>query len=222
MKIFHLLKSHETSVMIFTGNHLELKRALDFVHDPSKSFVYFIEANRGELWEIHQDVVRLFHNFVASALTLVEHTRILINQQFVKEEIRVGYQSRVDNVFASDPLSGFVQDLRNYILHRGLPATAMHLRLLGQNPKRHVDTRVILNLDQMDDWDWNGRSKEYISSVPKELPLLDVVESYGNKVRGFHQWFVEWFSKIYEREIEELFTLDAQLFGRDGKQAEHP
>jgi hypothetical protein len=44
------------------------------------------------------EVVRVFHNFVAAATTLVEHTRVLMRDKAIREE----YDQKVCDSFAED------------------------------------------------------------------------------------------------------------------------
>lgn len=209
MKYYTLLTSHHTSQAIFAGNYRDLKALLDFIHDPAKSLPMFGTENRDKLQAVQTDVVRLFHNYVASALTLVEHTRILMRDDAVKETFRAEYQAKVDVAFVSDPLSGFVQDLRNYFLHRGLPSTGMQLSWTRES--QQIDTRVFLDVEKMKDWDgWRSRSKEYLVQVTDKLTLLDVIEAYTTKVRQFHEWFAEWFRGLHKTELDELHALQEQ------------
>ena len=205
-KYYQLLLSHDTSQAIFAGNYRELKNVLDVIHDPAKSLPLFSTENRNELHLVQTDIVRLFHNYVASALTLVEHTRNLMRDDAVKEIYRKEYQAKVDETFVNDLLSGFVQDLRNYFLHRGLPSTGMQLNWTKES--QQIDTRFFLDVEKMKDWDgWRSRSKKYLAEAKGKTALLEVIENYTAKVREFHRWFSEWFLSLHKTELGELRTL---------------
>lgn len=201
MKYYHLLVSHQTSEAIFAGNYRQLKETLEFIHNPAKSSSLFIMDKRGRVHMILTDIIRLFHNFMASALTLVDHTRTVMRDDAVNEAYRQEYQTRVNAEFVNDPLSTFVQDLRNYLLHKGIPSTGINLEL-GE------DTRVFIDLNKMKQWNgWKSKSKEYMSKVSEELILLDIVESYTKKVQKFHEWFREWFTCLHKTELNEFHAL---------------
>jgi hypothetical protein len=204
-----LLFWHHTSHAIFAGNYRELKEILDFIHDSKKSLSLFGTESADKMHAVQLEVVRLFHNFVASAITLVEHTRILVHDNGVKEECRTEYKEKVAAEFGNDPLCGFVQDLRNYFFHRGNPLTGMELSFT-RNPNS-LDTRVFLDVKQMSEWKkWRSRSKiflNFLNTVKDKLTLLEVIEAYTSKVRGFHTWFIEWFAERHKSELAEHESL---------------
>lgn len=206
MKYFQLLLSHQTSLAIFAGNHRELKHQLDVVHDAEKSAKLFDMNNREQCRFVQNEIVRYFHNYVAAALTLVEHTRVVMRDDAVKESYRQVYQTRIDATFTNDSLSGFVQELRNYFLHRGLPSTGVQMNICVKTNK--VDTTVFLDTEKMRDWDgWRSRGKAYLATQKGKLALMDVVDTYTAKVRGFHEWFEQWFMDTHKAELTVLKTL---------------
>lgn len=209
MKYYELLSSHLMSQEIFIGNYNQLKSLLEYIHDPRKSLPFSSSDNEEKERGIQTDIVRLFHNYVASAMTLVEHTRILKQNDSLKVEFRKEYQTKVDTIFANDPLSRFVQDMRNYFLHRGLPLTGMQVSWNGKS--HQVDTRVFLDISKMRDWNgWHGSSKAYLAEAKDELTLLEIIESYTKKVQEFHLWFVEWYMNLHKTELDDFRRIQEQ------------
>lgn len=132
-----------------------------------------------------------------------------MREDAVKDSYRQEYQAKVNVAFVNDPLSGFVQDLRNYFLHRGLPFAGMELHWTKDS--RRIDTRMYLDVEKMKEWDgWRSRSKSYLAEVKDKLTLLDVTEAYTAKVREFHLWFAEWFIKLHKTELDDLRALQEQ------------
>ena len=209
MKYHQLVVAHSASQHIFAGNCQQLRQMLLLIHDPEKSLPMFNVDKRSELALAQNEVVRLFHNFVAGALTLVEHTRIMMRDDSVKKTVRTEYQQRVADSFANNPLAGFVQDLRNYILHKGVPFTGVELNWTAAS--QTIDTRVFLDLSRMKDWDnWSTRSRTYIDSAKEKVTLLQVVEDYTVMVRSFHEWFIKWFMQLHTTELDQLRALQEQ------------
>jgi hypothetical protein len=210
MKYYQLAIAHGTSQHIFAGNYDQLRQLLLLIHDPEKSLpmMFAVEA-RSEFAFVQNDVIRLFHNFVAAALTLVAHTRVMMRDGSLSKEALGEYEKRIKDTFADNPLAGFIQDLRNYTLHKGIPFGGMELNWTAETQK--VDTRVFLDLGKMKtSSQWSSRGKRYIAKAPEKITLLKVVEDYTSTVRSFHEWFIKWFMELHSAELDELTTLQKQ------------
>lgn len=74
-------------------------------------------------------VIRGLHNYVASAMTLVEHTRRVMRDRSgpIVEE----FERRKQEVVANQEVP-FIQGLRNYVLHHSLPFVGHQVRLQPQ------------------------------------------------------------------------------------------
>ncbi len=112
---------------IFSGNYLELKKACEIVENPDIGLKLMSEPMKGAGVQAHMEVMRLFHNFLASAKSLVDHTRAFVDDHYAGTAFKQGYDQKVQAELASDPLIKFIQDLRNHMLHRGLPSGSMSL-----------------------------------------------------------------------------------------------
>ncbi len=119
----HINRSHQRTftLNIFQMNAQELIEITRRVNDPDEGIRLMAVANREAGSQTHREVTRRFHNFVAAALTLVEHTRIFMREHYSDTPMLERYQAKVDTDFKNQPLVRFVQDLRNYILHNGCP-----------------------------------------------------------------------------------------------------
>lgn len=224
MKYYRLVLSYRTSQHIFSGNFKQLRELLQFIHDPERSFDKLFTADKSrEMTLAQNEVVRLFHNFVASAMTLIEHTRIMIRDDSVKKGAIDEYQEKIEVTFTNNTLAGFIQDLRNYILHKGIPFTGVELKWTAENKK--YDTRVFLDLSQMKTWDkWSERGRTYIDNAGAEkITLLEVVEAYTAIVQSFHEWYHNWFMELHKAELEEFRALQKVLNeGIEGREKASP
>jgi len=60
------------------------------------------------------EIVCLLHNYLASAKTLIDHTRILVEELYKNTDFWAEYEARKKETFIDSPLAQFVQNLRNY------------------------------------------------------------------------------------------------------------
>jgi len=115
---------------IFVGNFKELKKACEIVENPEIGLKLMSQSMRGSLGvQAHMEINRLFHNFLAAAKTLVDHTRVFVEDHYSGTPLKQAYEQKVQAELANDPLTKFVQDFRNYMLHKGLPNSSMSLSI---------------------------------------------------------------------------------------------
>src|ERR1035441_17498 len=119
--VFDALKAYDMSKFILDGNSSQLRQLICLLEDTKDPAQIGALDQRPRLQWLFNDVNRHLHNFLTSITTLVDHTRNLMREDFIKSEHREEYQNRVNGVFASDPLTQFLQDLRNYITHYAIP-----------------------------------------------------------------------------------------------------
>ena len=112
---------------IFIGNYADLERILIQAQDPQVWPHLWDEKHRYRLVKFNREVTRLLHNFVAAAKSLVEHTRNHMRAKYAATDFKKEYQARIDQHFTRDPLVQFVEDLRNYMLHKSLAAASLIL-----------------------------------------------------------------------------------------------
>jgi hypothetical protein len=147
--------------------------------------------------------VRCLHNFLAAAKSLIDHTRAFVNFHYQKHSFSKLYQGEVERNFASDPLSSFVQDLRNYFLHKGMPSISMVIKVGEQSY-----SSIFLNTANLKKWDkWNAKSLLYLELQPDEFRLLDPVVEYKSKLTIFNEWFEKELHNIHAEEIIEFNIL---------------
>ncbi len=188
-KYLNRIKLHERSVHIFGGNFSDLMRMLNFLEDPQNFHEVWGEDNRDRQALAHREVVRHFHNFLSAAQSLVEHTRSFMRKNHNGQPIFISYSKQIEKNFSNDSLARFVQDLRNYFLHKGIPSSSMNLSIDTSGTKPPL-SRVLLKVSTLKEWkEWKKESKEYLANFKDEILLRDVVEAYQKKVREFYLWF---------------------------------
>ena len=97
------------------------------------------------------------------------------------------YQARVDQNFAYDLLSLFLEDLRNYMLHKSLFAAS--LILISDQSGLATQSYVALSPDKLRKrkrWSKEGRS--YLDMLDDKKSLEEVIDTYREKVMGLWKW----------------------------------
>src|SRR5437868_7005962 len=157
----YLDRAHQRSfsLNVFQMNAVELIEAAQRVKDPDQGMALMMEKNREAGLQAHRELNRHVHNFVSSALTLVEHTRVFMRKHYAGTELFATYEKQVIATFAKSPVAQFVQGLRNYMLHRGLPNSSMFMKFAtgpgATDGSGTMETGVQYDTASLLDWkDW--------------------------------------------------------------------
>lgn len=175
----------------FNGNAVDLFERITAIANPERYFET-LRAADGSKDEDFRHVARLFHNFVAASMTLVEHTRALINRSYIGTPINRIYHEEVERRFKHNDLTKFVQDLRNYTVHKGMPPLRHTLSgkgLPAEGPNRmSIDIRIQLSRETLLEWDnWTGKSRKFIQDSSLLNNIADLLREYFFEIIDFHQ-----------------------------------
>ena len=145
-----------------------------------------------------EEVIRLLHNFIASCFSLVDIKRRFYEKTYDQDQWLLKYQNETKTRFADDPLSQFVQGLRNYSLHyKPLGIWTKHYLITNTGVVHLLKT----NLKKFDSW--NEKAKEFLDSQPEEIDLKEIINTYFDKVQDFHAWLEEEWNINHFRELRE-------------------
>jgi len=206
MDYFNRRKLRAFSVNIFQGNFLELINTCDMVENPKNGLMLMSEEHRRTSGlEAHMEVMRLFHNFLASAKSLIDHTRVFVDEHYGKTPLVQIYQQKITIDFATDPLMKFIQDLRNYMVHCGLPSGSMSLSI-KRNPEtgsHTMESTVSIYKKNLLLWGkWTSVSLSYLEAADEEIKISTLSKAYEGKVRIFSEWLDDELQKHHELDIK--------------------
>jgi hypothetical protein len=191
-------KNLRISYYIFISNYTQLKANLELFDRKEVSSKIWAIKNRDKLKQFQIEVIRLFHNYLASVKSLVDHTRIMVKEVHGNKEFSKEYKLRIKDIFQESPISCFVQDMRNYILHKGIPI------MLARTTFREVKgaNSILLDLACLKLWDrWSAKSKEYLNSARGNIDLYEIIIAYGSLVINFYDWFQRRQIEVYTEEL---------------------
>jgi hypothetical protein len=176
------------SYRLFHANATELERFLAQYDDPSARVELWALQNRDSFDAFLDEVDRLFHNFLAAAATLRDHTRRLWDEYSPPDPaLTAEYDKRVREAFAESPLVQFVQRLRNYSTHTKLP---LALGRFSWTPETGDQSTTVLPKAALLEWDgWTATARRFITSHDGDLDLRQILWAYVACVDEFNQWF---------------------------------
>lgn len=207
----------EENYFLFDGNYLNLRHILHEFEHPPVFLKLFDERERGRLTLFIRDVIRLFHNHLAGAATLLDHTRIVSDEVYRETSFADEYRQQIEQRFIDSPLPHFIEDLRNYMLHKGLPLALSELSFDRGSSGVEVDSALKLDANKLRDWEnWSEKGRQYLDALDNKVKLEDVVNEYTTLVADFYGWFKNRHYMVNRealRDLEELENTKEQLEG---------
>jgi hypothetical protein len=205
--VFDALRVYDMSKFILDGNSIQLRQLICILEDPKDPAQISGIDRRSHLQWLFGDVNRHFHNFLTSITTLVDHTRNLMKKDFVKPEHREEYQNKVKAVFATDPLTQFLQDFRNYITHYAIPHIGLKEKI-GSAHSNPEPIKLFIDLDHLEiRFNWSSPSRKFIEMNKPEMRMLKLVDDYGLKSKNFYDELMLTFQKHLGRELHEVRSM---------------
>lgn len=216
-KLLLRIKSLNISLYVFKRNYKELANLLTKHTDVREAIRLRGVGKKPEMRLELYEVARLLHNFVTSAKSLIDHTRIIYREIYEKKiygetEAFPDYQDEVDRRFAKNPLAQFVEDLRDYCVHYKLPLVHSVLHYSQLPPTPIFESKMELNIEELNKYSrWSPLAKEYLSGQSESSNLLNVISEYYALVEDFHNWFRARQEKIHSQEFAKLASIQQKL-----------
>jgi hypothetical protein len=208
--LYKSLKGFSISLYIFNQNYSELNKMLEFLTNNPEAERFMDVRNRDQLNSLLDEVIRLLHNFVAAAMSLVDHTRNIYDKLYSKTGKFPDYQDRVNREFANDPLVQFVHCLRQYCQHYKAPNISIQFSWKTGDEK--LKKTIYLLKNDLKGFDsWNAGAKKYLDLIEERVDIYEVAASYRKKVLDFHTWFNSRQKEIHKTEFKVLRQKEEEL-----------
>jgi hypothetical protein len=179
------LKALQASYRVFYGNYIALTKYLEPLQDPKESLKMYNLYQINNQENLINETSRLFHNFITSTKSLIDHTDNMIYKLY--SQFRNEYNTKKEEYIRSHSVSKFVKDLREYTLHYTLPIQELQIALFSSS--KDIDFRMKINIAQLKKWSkWSGKSKSYLQGLDKGLSVIDLVNDYFILIQNFYDW----------------------------------
>jgi hypothetical protein len=188
-----------------------------------KNIQWFESGTDSGIWEVSKrhlldaallEITRMFHNYLASAKTYVDHTRLVIRAWYRESEFYPDYTREIEQRFTENPVSSFIQHLRNYSLHYSLPLSGAswtyNLDPETQDPT--LITEAFLYTEDLLIWDgWKKLSKSYLEEAGDRINILRVSRDYTTSILDFHEWLHSRLSSLHAEELRWLYDIQRRI-----------
>lgn len=206
--LYKSLEGFSISLYIFNRNYSDLEKILDFLTNNKKSEYLLDIRNKDQLDRLLEEIIRLLHNFVATAMSLVDHTRNIYVKLYSGTEKFPDYQDRINNEFANEPLVQFVHCLRQYCQHYRAPNISIQISFKNGIMKKTVN---LLKEDLKMFGSWNANAKKYLDLIEERVDIFELINTYRKKVLDFHVWFNTRQKEIHKTEFDLLRKREEEL-----------
>jgi hypothetical protein len=188
----------------FLRNGEELLKKIEEGQSPESIELLWSIQNRSNLRSYQNELVRLIHNFVAAASSLIDHARAFFEKEYVEKGIFEDYQKEIDRRFATHPLSQFVVGLRQFALHYRTPSISNQITLV---PGKSFTHKVMLSKkDLLEFSGWKSAAKQFLVSSNENISLIDFIKEYSNHINEFYKWVEIRLREIHKVDIEMIET----------------
>ncbi|MCA1716031.1 MAG: hypothetical protein LC781_03940 [Actinobacteria bacterium] len=142
----------EKSYFVFDANYLNLRHVLDEFEQPMVFLKLWEEKTRDRFDLFIDDVIRLFHNYLAGATTLLDHIDTLRAGLYGDSGFSEEYQARWEEQIEAPTLPRFMEDLLVYMLHEGLPFALAELNFGRMASGVEVNSAIRLDVEKLREW----------------------------------------------------------------------
>jgi hypothetical protein len=192
MEIVRNLLALQASFRVFNGNYHELTQYLEYPHEQSENQEAVIN-----------ETSRLLHNFLASAGSLVDHTRVIMIKLYSNHEFKDVYQKKLREDLGNNHERNLIQNLRNYTLHETLPILDLQNSFSDNSLfSIQIDVKTLKESEYWKPWE---DSEDYLNKLGDSTKLEDLVKKYYELIINFYTWLTErQYHDIHKTDLEKL------------------
>jgi hypothetical protein len=152
-----------------------------------------------EVATIH--VLRLLHNYLASAVTLADHLGRFAEEMYSHSQ-RTVFLREYNERWCGLPVFTFTRRLRVYSLHLRIPLSIAQLEYNGNG----YDVAVLLDGAELRAWDgWKAKGRVFLGQLSDDVRLEDIVIPHERAVEDFFDWLTTWhITDVFKRAAIEL------------------
>lgn len=208
-EIYFTVHTMQVNYIVFRKNYEELLSYQSDLDQPLNFSELALMTEKGKI--ISQDAIieftRLLHNFLASAKMLVDVTRRWVKELFSESEFWTIYQNEVSTRFVNNVQAQFLEDLRNFTLHRSLPLSTPELRF--QEIDEHTlksSVGVVLIKGYLLEWkEWSELAKlQFGMALEREIDIMFICGQYYENVTEFTQWLFWQVREQFNSQIKQI------------------
>lgn len=178
----------QSSFEVFAGNYRELQKKL--LRHGKIDLHELLHSKNGskKLRKIHLEIIRCLHNFLASALSLIDNTRENVSNS--NDNFKSDYKDKINSIFKDNSISIFIKDFRRFAQHYKMPPVSTRTTFRRIEPDQlERETFLLITTSHLLDFSWSASSRVMIEQSPKGIEINKILTEYYILVRDFQQWY---------------------------------
>lgn len=184
-----LLNHFDYSLRLFENNHRELLSVIDFICDERVGLELFAVVNSWKLNETLSYLGFKLHNYVCSAKSLIDHSRVLYSRVYTENAPKFDdYETEVKERFDENSLSKFVEFLRTYCQHEKMPSIGTSMSFDSHSDGGFIFTVTIDSARLLESSSIKSLAKKFIREQGGSIDLRKTINNYHSQVTEFYQW----------------------------------
>jgi hypothetical protein len=169
------------------------------------------------------ELSRKLHNYLASAHSVVDHSRRLLRD--AGSEVATEWGTRLSDAQQEHPVVHFMQGLRNYALHRNVPFFGSSMTMTRQEDDSFdIVSEIRMSVYDLREWDdWSSSAKAFLDTLDSSFPLRPLVDEHGPVIYDLNHWLhgalANENAPLLEEANELIVAANAARFGVDAETA---
>lgn len=209
MRVVNSRAALANSLHIFEGNYHDLLHHIGVIADEATAIQFLDERNARTKTLYQRETMRFTINFLASAISLLDHFATLVDYFYKGTPFADQYQAQYRELFLENPFACFMREFRNYAVHENLTPVAIQWKMSFPGG---FQSSIAINTDTLrKNRKWRHRALAYLETLEVHVDLAPLITEYHALVRGYYDWLVERHMANFEAELREVEAAQAEL-----------
>jgi hypothetical protein len=198
----------ELSLRALKGNFDDLMQAIDRYRPKTEDDIKRWANDQSYRMNQQVEGTRTLHNFVASAFSVVDHTREIYGNMY--EGKLTDFEKQRAAILDNHGPTQFVLGLRIYIQHCRLP------QIVFTTTRRMAEPAItggafLSKIPLLKFKKFNSAAKKFIKSSPEMIDVEATCSSYHVQVEEFHKWFKSEQERIHHQEFAYIARMEEKF-----------
>jgi len=212
IKKLDVINSIHTSNYDILDNHLS--KFLDLKSVLPGNLISVAYDAEIEKWEYMTLLQNHLFNYLSSAKSLIDLTRKHHKNYYQESSTIKDYNTHVKDKFTGSTLHNFIQDLRNYVLHYGIPPLSIS-KSINHLKNKEVTHRVELSKKVLIEsgFNWTRGSKDFFNSDAwnEHSHIRVLFSKYYSSLTEFQNWYKLKQEELFNKQLTEINRVNLEF-----------
>jgi hypothetical protein len=182
--------SFRRTIDVYFRNHTDLRALINGLNANPELALEMVQNVREPTAreEVLAQLDQRLMNLAASAAAIEDHAFALV-KQYPSSSFKIEGDKQA-LAFKNLPVTKFMRDLRNYVVHREIPFVGYNVH--GGSDGHTITTTFSIKTTHLEKWGkWNAPARSYMQSLGESIELEAFVEAHLAAVVSLSDWLFE-------------------------------